>query len=89
MTSSLREAAENESKIQAVVNRILYGIIAIDENGVIQIFNPTASVIFGYGPKEVVEKNIDMLTPDSKSKKGGNVANEYLGRRKDGTIFPI
>jgi two-component system sensor kinase FixL len=52
------------SRLNAVMNTVLDGLITIDSKGTIQTFNPSAARIFGYQPEEVVGKNVKMLMPE-------------------------
>ncbi|MDX8406737.1 MAG: PAS domain S-box protein [Mariprofundus sp.] len=52
------------SRMRAVVDHTVDGIITIDEHGVIKSFNPAAESIFGYSANEVAGQNITMLMPE-------------------------
>lgn len=53
----------HSSKLEAVLNTVIDGIITIDNKGLIQSFNPSAERIFGYSANEVMGKNVKMLMP--------------------------
>lgn len=94
---------ESDNRVRAIVDTAADGIITVDELGTIDSFNPAAERIFGYRGHEVIGGNIELLIPtqmgagnknhfaaylrasQSKGSKGG----ELLGRRKDGTTFPM
>ncbi len=97
---SLEEGAKYNSVFRASVD----GIITIAKNGIIESFNPAASELFGYDPKEVIGKNISMLMPQphkkqhdeylsnyrkTQEKKIIGIGREVLGLKKDGSTFPF
>jgi PAS domain S-box-containing protein len=99
------ESRENsESYLRAVLDHVLDGIISINEDRIVETFNPAAERIFGYGANEVIGQNIRMLMPEPfHSQHDGYVTNylrtgeakiigigrEVRGRRKNGQTFPL
>lgn len=88
----------------AIVQNAVDGIITIDEAGIIEYFNPSAERIFGYSASEVTGRNVSMLMPSPYREEhdaylyrymsSGNativgLVREVVGRRKDGTVFPM
>jgi PAS domain S-box-containing protein len=96
----------NESRflLQAIVNSVVDGVITLDEDGKIDVFNPTACKMFGYWPDEVIHSNLDRLLVDpltpqqNEGEQWGfpeghrlqlGLTWQTLGIRKDGTTFPV
>jgi len=59
------ELEHKDKRIQAIVDNSLGGIITFDELGKIESINKAAENIFGYQEKEIVGKNIDILSPSA------------------------
>ena len=106
---SARTHAENtlrdsESRIRAIVDTVVDGIITINAHGIVQTLNPAAEHMFGYATDEVVGRNVKMLMPEPYSREHDGYLDHYLntgdaqvigigreveGRRKDGSTFPM
>lgn len=95
---------DETSRLKAVMDTVIDGLITIDGMGIIRSFNPSAVRIFGYQPDEVISKNVRMLMPEPyRSGHDGYLSNylstgerkvigigrEVTALRKDGTVFPI
>ncbi len=95
---------ESENRIRAIVNTVVDGIITIDDRGTVENLNPAAAQVFGYRPEEVVGQNVKMLMPDPYHREHDGYIRNYLttgrakviglgrevvGRRKDGSTFPV
>ena len=95
---------ESEERIRAVVEQMTDGLVTVDKDGCVVSFNSAAQKIFGYAADEIVGQKADLLiSPQGESDKG-NVFSGYirngnedalelndgiLGRRRDGTTFPM
>ncbi|HEX2025556.1 MAG TPA: PAS domain S-box protein, partial [Actinomycetota bacterium] len=97
VTRDVTERRESE-RIRSIVDNVIDGIVTIDEQGVIESFNPAAERIFGYRAEEVLGKHARLLRPEAEA--GGEDwaalagaaigrVREVVGRRKDGTTFPM
>jgi PAS domain S-box-containing protein len=88
--------------MKSIVDHVVDSIITIDENCLIQTWNPAAEKLFGWSSSEVIGRNAGLLRPafhgshcdghasrcplGSQSMIGGT-GGEVLGQRKDGTTF--
>jgi PAS domain-containing protein len=59
-----QQVADEKARIESTVNNVIDGIIAIDENGAVEAFNPAAERLFGYKAEEVIGQNVKMLMPE-------------------------
>ena len=99
-----REATEALERIHLLVDNVVDGIITIDERGVIQAYNKAAEKIFGYSAAEAIGQSAGLLMPEPDRSRHDEYIRNYLatgvakiigigretiGRRKDGTVFPI
>ncbi|MEE9337132.1 MAG: PAS domain S-box protein [Methylococcaceae bacterium] len=95
---------EEKTKIKSIVDNAIDGIITTNNMGYIQSFNPSAEHLFGYQKKDIINKNIKILMPESDHRKIDIYLKKYnqtgmkniIGNRrevsglhKDGTIFPL
>ncbi len=95
---------DREARLRAILDTAVEGIITIDERGIIESCNQAAERIFAYKPAEMIGRNISMLMPEPyRANHDGYLANylrtghariigigrEVLGRRKDGSVFPM
>jgi two-component system CheB/CheR fusion protein len=98
------ELRQAEERVRSVVDHAVDAIITIDEAGAITSFNPAAERTFGYRAPEVIGQNIKMLMPEpfygehdqyianyirTGEAKIIGIGREVVGRRKDGSIFPM
>ncbi|MDX1421369.1 MAG: PAS domain S-box protein [Rubricoccaceae bacterium] len=99
-----RALAESEARARAVLETTVDGVITIDAGGTVESFNPAAERIFGYEAGEVIGKNVHVLMPEPyHSEHDGyiqayhetgrrriiGIGREVVGRRKDGSTFPM
>jgi PAS domain S-box-containing protein len=95
---------ETSERLKAILDTAVDGIITIDERATILSVNPATTHIFGYTPQEMVGRNISMLMPEPDRsrhdtymrnylttgvRKVIGIGREVLGKRKDGSIFPL
>src|SRR6266566_4197716 len=96
--------AKTDTLFQTLIETAVDGIIVIDGNASIQIYNAACERLFGYRSEEVVGQNVKMLMPSPyRAEHDGyiehyrrtgikriiGVGRDVFGQRKDGTIFPM
>jgi two-component system, LuxR family, sensor kinase FixL len=94
----------SEERWRSVIESAVDGIVVIDSHGIIEVFNQSAERLFGYSAAEIVGKTINLLMPAPyKDEHDGYIANylrtgkkqiigigrEVVGRRRDGSTFPM
>jgi diguanylate cyclase (GGDEF)-like protein/PAS domain S-box-containing protein len=96
---------ESEELAQAVLQNVADGIVTVDEAGRIESFNRSARRLFGYTEEEVIGQSLGLIIPASHhvhlpDRPSGKQAlvetmgtrvepTETIGRRKDGSCFPM
>ena len=98
------ELRERESRMRAILDNAVEGIITMGEDRLIQSFNAAAVQMFGYEPEEVLGRNVNMLMPEPYHLEHDGYVSHYLetgekrimgsrreltGRHKSGATFPI
>ena len=99
--TTLQEAALHTLSI---LDNMLDGVLTIDRHGLIESVNKAAIKLFGYGAQEMLGQSVALLLPEPYSgdnsqqmqlfKHGGSnylvgTPRDMVGRRKDGSVFPI
>ncbi|MEJ8804482.1 PAS domain S-box protein [Pontibacter sp. H249] len=103
-TDKYNQSLDNSTRLKAIIDTAIDGIITIDNKGIIETVNPAAARIFGYAPEEVIGNNVKMLMPEPdhslhdqyienyhRTGEGKiiGIGREVLGKKKDGTVFPF
>jgi PAS domain S-box-containing protein len=87
---------ESETRLRAIVNTVVDGIITFDGKGRIENLNPAAARVFGYGPEDVVGRSVELLMPElngrgryGEQSRAAGLWRQVIGMRKDGSIVPV
>ena len=95
---------EDNPLFHALIATAVDGIMVIDGSGIVRAYNAACERLFGYGPDEVVGRNVSLLMPEpfrtehdgylshyrqTGEKRIIGVGREVTGRRRDGTTFPM
>jgi len=91
--------------VQTILNTVVDGIITLHaSSGIVETVNPAAERMFGYAASELIGENFSLLIPelDQGQHKGFlehysatdearavGLGREVMGRRKDGSVFPL
>lgn len=90
--------------LSGLMNTIVDGVITISSDGKITDFNSACEDLFGYSAEEALGQNVKLLMPEpfrsehdgyidnyknTKKRKIIGIGREVVGRRKDGTTFPM
>lgn len=93
-----------DALFRALIATAVDGIVIIDSNGTVQVFNAACERLFGYDPSEVVGRNVKMLMPEpyhsahdsylsnyrtTHDRKIIGIGREVVGKRRDGSTFPM
>ena len=99
-----RGLRDSNAHLQSVIDSAVDGIIVIDSRGRIEAFNSAAERLFGYSASEVLVRNVNMLMPSTYHEEHDayiqrylttghariiGIGREVIGRRRDGTTFPL
>jgi len=99
---SLRDSA---ALVQTILNTVVDGLVTIHAHGgIIETVNPAIEIMFGYSAAELGGKHLSSLIPEldqdhhngslayygvSDEARAIGVGREVIGRRKDGSAFPL
>ncbi|MFC1636339.1 PAS domain S-box protein [Planctomycetota bacterium] len=95
----------SENMLRTIINATQDAMIAVGEDGLINLYNPAAEKMFGRGRHEMIGQTLDLLIPEPyrqhhqqnvKGYFGTNKPNKVIGhtlevpaQHRDGHVFPI
>lgn len=100
----MKKHSDNARKLEAIFETAIDGIITIDDKGIVESFNTAAKKLFGFEPEEVINNNVKILMPEpdhsahdgyleryhkTRQARIIGIGREVVGKKKDGTIFPM
>jgi PAS domain S-box-containing protein len=99
---ALRDSA---ALVAAILNTVVDGIITLHSHGgIVETVNPAAEQMFGYSAADLIGQDFGMLIPElargqqqasledylaSDAARAIGRGREVIGRRKDGSLFPL
>jgi two-component system, LuxR family, sensor kinase FixL len=96
--------SDSKSRLKAIIDTAVDGIITIDRRGTIESANPAVTRLFGYLAEELIGHNVKILMPEPDRGRHDQYIQNYhntgvgkiigkgrevIGRRKDGSTFPF
>lgn len=103
-TETLASLQTREAHLQSILDTVPDATVVIETDGTVTSFNKAAMRQFGYQPEEVIGQNVRMLMPSPYREQHDGYIDRYLttgekriigvdrvvvGRRKDGSTFPM
>jgi diguanylate cyclase (GGDEF)-like protein/PAS domain S-box-containing protein len=93
---------ESEKRMRSVLDNVSDGLSTIDQNGIIESANPAVVKLFGYAEAELIGQQADILIATTHRSAFDNYlqrrlkldipvsgAHETMGKRKNGSLFPL
>jgi diguanylate cyclase (GGDEF)-like protein/PAS domain S-box-containing protein len=93
---------ESEKRMRSVLDNVSDGLATIDQAGIIESANPAVAKLFGYSAEELMGQQADILIATTHRSAFDNYlqrrlnldvpvsgAHETMGKRKNGSLFPL
>jgi len=100
----MNELKDLASRLQAIIDTAIDGIITINDKGIVETVNKSAAHLFQYSPEEIIGQNIKILMPEpyraehdgylsqynkTKIPKIIGIGRDVVGKTKTGSHFPF
>ncbi|MDH5558793.1 MAG: PAS domain-containing protein, partial [Alphaproteobacteria bacterium] len=72
------QAKEQTDYLRLILENVSVAVVTADEAGRIEIFNPAAAGIFGYGAEEMIGRNISRLMARGQREKHDRALDQYM-----------
>jgi PAS domain S-box-containing protein len=79
----------SEATARSLLENASQGILTVDNEGIIVDANLMLKDMFGYRQGELIGRSIDILLPEGLRSRHAEQRENYMGRRKDGSEFPV
>ncbi|HEY4889629.1 MAG TPA: PAS domain S-box protein [Candidatus Dormibacteraeota bacterium] len=93
---------ESEKRMRSVLDNVSDGLATVEQTGIIESANPAVVKLFGYSEQELVDQPADVLIATTHRSAFVNylerrlkldipvsAAHETMGKRKNGSLFPL
>jgi diguanylate cyclase (GGDEF)-like protein/PAS domain S-box-containing protein len=93
---------ESEKRMRSVLDNVSDGLVTMDQTGLIETANPAVVKLFGYSEQELIGQPSDVLIATTHRSAFDNYlqrrlkldipvsgAHETMGKRKNGSLFPL
>jgi PAS domain S-box-containing protein len=90
--SAGRQGADSEQRkahFTAIVDNAVDAILTVDDQGIIDFFNPAAAAMFRFDPDKILGSNIRTLIAGLELSEYDGARREFTGKSRDGATFPI
>ncbi|MDD3813851.1 MAG: PAS domain S-box protein [Desulfocapsaceae bacterium] len=103
--AALQALRDNTTLIQTILNTVVDGIVTLHAHGgIVETVNPAVERMFGYAGAELIGQAFSVLIPEldqdrrngsleyysaSKEDRALGLGREVVGRRRDGSTFPL
>jgi diguanylate cyclase (GGDEF)-like protein/PAS domain S-box-containing protein len=99
-----RAIVQREERLRKIMDTMVDALVIVDQEGIVETFNPAAERIFGHAAGEVIGQSVNMLMPPEHAAHHDDYLARYLasgkshvigvgrdveGKRKDGGLFPL